>query len=102
MSTQGSILGNAVLRREDPTLLRGEEEYTDDLKIDGLHHVKFVRSPFAHANLGAIDTSEAAAVDGATQNQTFLRIILPLATPALAVTAFSTFEGEFNARTNGL
>ena len=48
--------------------------------------------PFAIWNLkGYLDTiprdlEEAAAVDGATQNQTFLRVVLPLATPALAVT----------------
>jgi arabinogalactan oligomer / maltooligosaccharide transport system permease protein len=53
--------------------------------------------PFAIWNLkGYLDTipkelEEAAAVDGATRNQTFLRIILPLATPALAVTAFIGF-----------
>lgn len=53
--------------------------------------------PFAIWNLkGYLDTiphdlEEAAAVDGATQNQTFLRIILPLAMPALAVTAFLGF-----------
>ena len=53
--------------------------------------------PFAIWNLkGYLDTiprelEEAAAVDGATRNQVFLRIILPLATPALAVTAFLGF-----------
>ena len=53
--------------------------------------------PFAIWNLkGYLDTiprelEEAAAVDGATTNQTFIRIILPLATPALAVTAFLGF-----------
>ncbi len=53
--------------------------------------------PFAIWNLkGYLDTiphelEEAASVDGATRNQTFLRIILPLAIPALAVTAFLGF-----------
>jgi arabinogalactan oligomer/maltooligosaccharide transport system permease protein len=53
--------------------------------------------PFAIWNLkGYLDTiprelEEAAAVDGATTNQTFVKIILPLATPALAVTAFLGF-----------
>lgn len=53
--------------------------------------------PFAIWNLkGYLDTiprdlEEAAAVDGATTNQTFVRIILPLAMPALAVTAFLGF-----------
>ncbi len=53
--------------------------------------------PFSIWNLkGYLDTiprdlEEAARVDGATLNQTFLRIILPLAVPALAVTFFLGF-----------
>ena len=53
--------------------------------------------PFAIWNLkGYLDTiprelEEAAAVDGATRNQSFFKVILPLATPALAVTAFLGF-----------
>jgi arabinogalactan oligomer/maltooligosaccharide transport system permease protein len=53
--------------------------------------------PFAIWNLkGYLDTipkelEEAAAVDGANRNQIFFRIILPLAVPALAVTAFLGF-----------
>src|SRR5205085_553493 len=53
--------------------------------------------PFAIWNLkGYIDTipkelEEAASLDGASPTQTFLRIMLPLATPALAVTAFLGF-----------
>jgi arabinogalactan oligomer/maltooligosaccharide transport system permease protein len=55
--------------------------------------------PFAIWNLkGYLDTipkelEEAATIDGATRNQTFIRIVLPLATPALAVTAFLVFLG---------
>ena len=53
--------------------------------------------PFAIWNLkGYLDTipkelEEAAAVDGATRNQAFRLVILPLAVPALAVTAFLGF-----------
>ncbi len=53
--------------------------------------------PFSIWNLkGYIDTiprdlEEAARVDGASLNQTFVRIILPLAVPALAVTFFLGF-----------
>jgi arabinogalactan oligomer/maltooligosaccharide transport system permease protein len=53
--------------------------------------------PFAIWNLkGYLDTipkelEEAAAVDGATRNQSFFRVVLPLATPALAVTGFLGF-----------
>ena len=41
---KGSILGNAVLRREDPTLLTGEDKYFDDMEIDGLGFVYFALS----------------------------------------------------------
>ena len=36
MAASGSILGNSVLRREDPAILDGSARYYDDLKIDGL------------------------------------------------------------------
>jgi arabinogalactan oligomer/maltooligosaccharide transport system permease protein len=55
--------------------------------------------PFAIWNLkGYLDTiprdlEEAAAVDGATQNQIFRKIVLPLAIPAIAVTGFLGFLG---------
>jgi aerobic carbon-monoxide dehydrogenase large subunit len=64
MAVQGSILGNSVLRREDPTLLTGSDKYYDDLDIQGVGYVHFVRSPYAHARITAIDTSEAAALPG--------------------------------------
>ena len=53
--------------------------------------------PFSIWNLkGYIDTipkelEEAALIDGCSPNQTFFRIMLPLATPALAITAFLGF-----------
>lgn len=53
--------------------------------------------PFAIWNLkGYLDTipkelEEAAAVDGATRNQSFFRVVLPLSVPALAVTGFLGF-----------
>jgi arabinogalactan oligomer/maltooligosaccharide transport system permease protein len=53
--------------------------------------------PFAIWNLkGYLDTiprelEEAARIDGASFNQTFARIMLPLAAPALAVTFFLSF-----------
>ena len=64
MATSGSILGNPVLRREDPGILTGEIEYLDDLQIDGLLHVAFVRSTIAHARLVSVDLDDAREMPG--------------------------------------
>ena len=54
--------------------------------------------PFAIWNLkGYLDTiprelEEAARIDGASPNQLFIKIVLPLALPALAVTGFLAFN----------
>jgi aerobic carbon-monoxide dehydrogenase large subunit len=64
MARSGSILGNAVRRKEDPGVLRGESQYFDDLAFDKMAHVVFVRSTVAHARLEGIDTSEAVGMPG--------------------------------------
>ena len=63
-SMPGSLLGNSVRRVEDPDLLTGKGSYVGNLRFDGLAHAAFVRSPVAHARLGAIDTAQAARVPG--------------------------------------
>ncbi len=62
--TEGSILGNAVLRREDPTLLTGADTYLDDMSVDGMTFIHFVRSPLAHGTILEIDTSAAEEMPG--------------------------------------
>ncbi len=63
-AVQGSILGNEVLRREDPALLTGTEQYFDDIAVEGVAHVHFVRSTVAHAAIESIDISAAAEAPG--------------------------------------
>ena len=63
MASQGSILGNAVTRKEDPGLLTGSNDYVDDLDIESAQIV-FVRSTMAHASLLEVDTSEAVNMPG--------------------------------------
>lgn len=60
----GSILGTSVSRVEDPSLLRGEGTYVDNMKVEGLAHLVFVRSPLASAEILSIDTSEAEKIEG--------------------------------------
>lgn len=64
MATAGSILGNAVQRLEDPTLLTGEGKYLDDLQPVGLLHVSFVRSGVAYGKVLSVDVSEAERAPG--------------------------------------
>ena len=64
MAAAGSILGNAVQRMEDPTLLTGSGKYVDDMAPAGTLHVSFVRSTQAHAKLLNVDVSAALAMPG--------------------------------------
>jgi aerobic carbon-monoxide dehydrogenase large subunit len=63
--------GAAVKRREDPRFLRGEGRYVDDVKLPGLLHAAFLRSPHAHARLVALRTDAAAGMPGVVRVFTF-------------------------------
>jgi carbon-monoxide dehydrogenase large subunit len=62
-----SVIGQRVLRKEDPRFLTGHALYVDNLELEGALHATFVRSPLAHARINGIDTSmvEAGTVEGA-------------------------------------
>ena len=59
------FIGQDILRREDDYLLRGQGRFVDDLPLpaDTLH-LGFILSPHAHARIVAINTTQAAALDG--------------------------------------
>ena len=57
-------IGQPVLRTEDPKLLTGCGEYTDDYNAAGQAYAVFLRSPVAHGNIRNIDTADAAAAPG--------------------------------------
>jgi carbon-monoxide dehydrogenase large subunit len=56
--------GASVARVEDPLLLTGRARFVDDIKLPGLVHACFVRSPHPHARIVAIDTAAARAMPG--------------------------------------
>ena len=62
--TTTGVLGQRVLRKEDPVLLTGEAVFTNDLKVPGALFMAVLRSPYAHARIVSIDTAAAAAMDG--------------------------------------
>jgi carbon-monoxide dehydrogenase large subunit len=59
-----TAIGTPLKRREDPKLLSGEAKFVDDIQVAGQLWMGMVRSPFAHARITGIDTSEAEGADG--------------------------------------
>ncbi|MFM8994438.1 MAG: xanthine dehydrogenase family protein molybdopterin-binding subunit, partial [Actinomycetota bacterium] len=59
-----SVIGQRLLRREDPALLTGEAKYTNDLAIPGALHLAVLRSPYAHARIKSIDVADAKEMPG--------------------------------------
>ena len=57
-------IGQPVLRSEDPTLVRGEGRFTDDVSLPGQAHAVIVRSRHPHGIIRKIDTSVARAMKG--------------------------------------
>jgi carbon-monoxide dehydrogenase large subunit len=57
-------IGQPVLRSEDPTLVRGEGRFTDDVNVPGQVHCVIVRSRHAHGKIRKIDTDAARNMKG--------------------------------------
>jgi carbon-monoxide dehydrogenase large subunit len=61
-STDG--IGARVARREDKRFITGKGRYTDDMRVPGMKHAAFVRSPHAHARVRGIDADAARKMPG--------------------------------------
>ena len=72
-----SILGNRVLRREDPKFLTTGGIYVDDLDVDGALWVTFVRATVAHARIASLDVTDARSMPGVVAVYTGEDIDLP-------------------------
>src|SRR5215213_6383626 len=62
MTTRG--IGAPIKRNEDPRLLRGLGAFVDDIEPPDCLHAAILRSPFGHARIRSIDTSQAKAMPG--------------------------------------
>src|SRR4029450_9279310 len=58
------LFGSSIKRREDPRLITGKGNFTDDVKLPGQTYAGFVRSPHAHAGGGRVDVARATQVPG--------------------------------------
>jgi len=57
-------IGASVVRKEDRRFITGKGRYVDDIKVVGMTHAHFIRSPHAHAKIKSIDTSAALKMPG--------------------------------------
>jgi len=79
------VLGTSVKRVEDPRFITGKGRYLDDIQMPGMTHLAILRSPYAHANIRAVDTSAARTMPGVVAVFTGADIPynpLPMAWPA--------------------
>ena len=59
------MIGRSIPRVEDAALLSGEAEFADDAPLPpDAGHACFVRSPWPHAEVAAVDVGEALEMDG--------------------------------------
>ena len=59
LAIQKFAVGQSVPRKEDPQLLRGKGQYTDDISLPGQAYAVMVRSRNAHGIIRSIDKSAA-------------------------------------------
>jgi putative selenate reductase molybdopterin-binding subunit len=60
----GNAFGRSLPAPAGPLVVRGAARYTFDTQIEGLLHIKILRSPHPHAKITSIDKSAALAVPG--------------------------------------
>ena len=58
------FVGGGVPRKEDRALVTGRANWTDNIKLPGMLHAVFMRSPYAHAKITSIDVSAAREQPG--------------------------------------
>ena len=64
MNAREGFIGQRVERKEDARFLTGRGQYTDDMVLARQTYAFFLRSPYAHAKIGAIDSAAAAKSPG--------------------------------------
>src|ERR1700683_4513105 len=56
--------GASIKRSEDPRILTGAGRYVDDIKLPGMLHAAFLRSPLAHGRVLSVDATDARELPG--------------------------------------
>ena len=61
------FIGDRLLRKEDPRLLKGQGRYVGDITLPGMLHAAILRSPHAHARITSIDATRARNIASVAQ-----------------------------------
>jgi carbon-monoxide dehydrogenase large subunit len=86
--------GRAVTRVEDPALLAGQGRFVDNLPVPGQLHISFLRSPYAHARIVAIDREAAQALPGVVAIYTGADLAAAGVKPIPTLDAFKRADGK--------
>jgi CO/xanthine dehydrogenase Mo-binding subunit len=70
-ATAGTAFGRSLPAPAGPRVVRGAERYTFDTDIEGLLHIKMLRSPHPHAKIISIDKRAALSLPGVHAVLTF-------------------------------
>jgi carbon-monoxide dehydrogenase large subunit len=106
--TGNNLVGASIKRREDLRLLTGRGCFIDDIKLEKMLIIRFLRSPYAHAKIKKIDVGDVQKSPGIIKILTgrdIVKFIKPLESrmkfPGLKPIKFYplavdkvTFEGE--------
>src|SRR5204862_129332 len=95
-SLQKFGIGQPVPRTEDPRLVRGEGQYTDDVNLPGQAYAAIVRSRHAHGVIRACDVAAARATRLTLINS---RLVVNAMEPRAAIAAYDTASGRFTLHT---
>lgn len=58
------VVGKVKKKIDGPQLARGERAFVEDMVLPNSLHLKMLRSPYAHAYIKKIDTTEASKISG--------------------------------------
>ena len=86
--------GHAVQRIEDAALLAGLGKFTDNVAAPGQVFIAFLRSPYAHARIGAVDLAAAKAMPGVLAVFTGAQLVAEGVQPIPTTPGFKRADGR--------